>query len=285
MYTTTDLSEYVGQGATIEIDCGGCWTIEELDITPPSDQPVVVLNSFTDCTTCNAVYYTLVKCGDSSNRIYTSTDLSLLIGKVITLQFCPGECWQVLEGGQEAGSILIDNTYDTCSECMLANNTCQCQTITNNVGQGLRFNYYDCSGVLHMTPSLDLGETTAKTCVLAFTNIDPAYVTNYGLCTDNVCPPEPSPILYRAVTPGYGTAACTTEYYETVECAFSEWMYKDVLQKRYGISSCCEEELMKWEIKHEMLMLDILVNPNYTCQGVNGCGCNQTFTPPPTCNS
>jgi hypothetical protein len=168
---------------------------------------------------------------------------------------------------------------------MLANNTCQCQTVTNNVGAGLRFNYYDCSGVLRITPSLALGATTAKTCMLAFTNADPADVTNYGDCTLNVCPPEPSPILYRAVTPGYGTAVCSTEYYETVVCAFSEWMYKDVLEQRYGIANCCPDELMRWEIKHEMLMLDILVNPNYVCQGVSGCGCNETHTPPRPCNS
>ena len=285
IYTTTDLSEYAGTSATIQIDCGGCWTIEELDIVPPSNQPVVVINSFVDCVTCNTVYYTLVKCGDQTNIIYTVTDLSALVGQVITLQFCPGECWTVQEGGQEGGIVLPENTYETCSECMLANNTCQCQTVTNNVGAGRRFNYYDCSGTLLFTAALALGETTPKTCMLAFTNADPADVTNYGNCTENACPPEPSPLLYRAVTPGYGVGTCTTEYYETVECNFSEWMYKDVLTKRYGISSCCEDELMKWEIKHEMLMLDILVNPNYVCQGVSGCGCNETHTPPPPCNS
>ena len=285
IYTTTDLSSYIGKSAVLNIDCGGCWTVEELDIPPPSDQPVTVVTGYADCETCNATYYTLVKCGDSANRIYTVTDLSQLVGKVITLQFCPGECWQVLEGGQEGGIVLPENSYETCSDCMLANNTCQCQTVTNNVGAGRRFNYYDCSGTLVMTQALALGETTAKTCLLSFTNADPADVTNYGVCTDNECPPEPSPLLYRAVTPGYGTATCSTEYYETVECAFSEWMYKDVLAQRYGIANCCPDELMKWEIKHEMLMLQVLENPNYVCQGVSGCGCNETHTPPPACNS
>jgi hypothetical protein len=283
IYTTSDLSAYAGQ--TAQIDCGGCWTIEELDIAPPSDQPVTVLAAYTDCVTCNATYYTLVKCGDSADRIYTVTDLSQLVGRVITLQFCPGECWQILEGGQEGGIVLPENSYETCSDCMLANNTCQCQTVTNNVGAGRRFNYYDCSGVLRMTPVLALGETTPKTCLLAFTNPSTAEITNYGTCIDDECPPVPSPLLYRAVTPGYDTAVCSTEYYETVECNFSEWMYKDVLEKRYGISNCCPDELMKWEIKHEMLMLQVLENPNYKCQGVSGCGCNETHTPPPTCNS
>jgi hypothetical protein len=285
IYTTTDLSSYLEVGITLNIDCGGCWSVEELTIPPPSDQPVTVLASFTDCTTCNSVFYTLIKCGDSTDRIYTVTDLSTLVGQVITLQFCPGECWQVIEGGEEGGIVLPENSYDTCSECMLANNTCQCQTVTNNVGAGRRFNYYDCSGVLRSTPQLALGETTAKTCILSFTNANPADVTNYGNCIDDECPPVPSPLLYRAVTPGYGVGTCSTEYYETVECNFSEWMYKDVLAERYGIANCCPDELMKWEIKHEMLMLEILINPRYVCQGVTGCGCNETHTPPPPCNS
>ena len=121
--------------------------------------------------------------------------------------------------------------------------------------------------------------------MLSFTNANPADVTNYGNCIDDECPPVPSPLLYRVVTPGYGVGTCSTEYYETVECNFSEWMYKDVLAERYGIANCCPDELMKWEIKHEMLMLEILINPNYICQGVTGCGCNETHTPPPPCNS
>ena len=285
LYTTSDLSAYINTGATLSLDCGGCWFIEAIEGIPPSDQPVTVIDSYTDCVKCNTTYYTLTKCGNSADKIYTVTDLSGLVGLIITLQFCPGECWQVTLGGQEGGIVLPENTYATCSDCMLMNNTCQCQTVTNNVGAGRRFNYYDCSGTLQFTSPLALGETTAKTCMLSFTNADPADVTNYGNCIDNECPPEPSPLLYRAVTPGYGTAACTTEYYETVECNFSEWMYKDVLEQRYGISNCCPDELMKWEIKHEMLMLEILINPNYKCQGVTGCGCNETHTPPPPCNS
>jgi hypothetical protein len=53
-------------------------------------------------------------------------------------------------------------------------------------------------------------------------------------------------------------------------------MYKDVLEKRYGISNCCPEELMKWEIKKELLDLAVLVNPDYTCQPAANCGCPST---------
>jgi hypothetical protein len=104
-------------------------------------------------------------------------------------------------------------------------------------------------------------------------------IEDYGLCSEDTinqtwtCPPTPAP--KRKVTPGYNTPACSTDYYEKVECNFSEWMYKDALQKRYGISNCCPEDLMKWEIKHEMLMLDVLVNPDYVCGPANTCGCSE----------
>jgi len=42
IYTTSDLSNYLDKGVTINIDCGGCWYIEAIEGIPPSDQPVVV---------------------------------------------------------------------------------------------------------------------------------------------------------------------------------------------------------------------------------------------------
>jgi hypothetical protein len=62
-------------------------------------------------------------------------------------------------------------------------------------------------------------------------------------------------------------------------------MYKDVLEQRYGISNCCPEELIRWEIKHEILMLDSLVNPDYNCMPPVNCGCQQPTTCNCSCNS
>jgi hypothetical protein len=50
-------------------------------------------------------------------------------------------------------------------------------------------------------------------------------------------------------------------------------MYKDVMEKRYGISNCCPDELMKWEIRKEMLDLDVLIDPDYICLPATNCGC------------
>ena len=287
IYTTSDLSAYVNTGATLNLDCGGCWFIEAIEGIPPSDQPVVVEASFEDCPICNSQFYQLTDCLGNEDPIITINDLSQYVGKVIQLQFCPDVCWSVSETEPQelSGNILIEQSFDTCATCLVASVTPKCVSFENTGITPVQITYTSLTGVRGLRITALPGVVIPKTCYISWSASPQVVVTEYGDCIDGQCPPIPSPLLYRAVTPGYGTPACTTEYYETVECAYSEWMYKDVLEQRYGISNCCPDELMKWEIKHEMLMLDILVNPNYVCQGVSGCGCNQTHTPPPPCNS
>lgn len=287
IYTTSDLSEYVNTGATINIDCGGCWYIEKIDGIPPTDQPVTVIASFADCKICNSKFYQLVDCLGNEDPIVTINDLSVHVGKVVELQFCPEVCWFVTEVEPQiiSGNVLIEQAFTRCATCLEALVTPKCATFTNTDIIPITVTYTNLVGTQGLRLTVQPGQTTPKSCYISWSAPDKIVVTEYGNCIDGQCPPVPSPILYRAVTPGYNTAVCSTEYYETVECNFSEWMYKDVLEQRYGISNCCPDELMKWEIKHEMLMLQVLENPNYVCQGVSGCGCDQTFTPPRTCNS
>ncbi len=48
----------------------------------------------------------------------------------------------------------------------------------------------------------------------------------------------------------------------------------------------CPDELMKWEIRKEMLELDVLINPDYTCLPQPDCGCcNPVQLTPKTCGS
>jgi hypothetical protein len=287
IYTTSDLSDYVNTGATINIDCGGCWFIEEIDGIPPSDQPVVVEASFADCQICNSQFYELIDCLGNEDSIITIADLSQYVGQTIELQFCPDICWLVTTTTPQeiSGNVLVEKSHGDCSDCLVALVTPKCASFENTGSTPVQITYTNLAGTQGLRITAQPGQVIPKSCYLSWTAPGSVVVTEYGDCIDGQCPPVPSPILYRAVTPGYNTPVCSTEYYETVECAFSEWMYKDVLEKRYGISNCCPDELMKWEIKHEMLMLDILVNPNYVCQGVSGCGCNETHTPPPACNS
>lgn len=275
IYTTTDLSNYTT--VTIEIDCPGCWTVEPIDIIPGAVQPVTVLTQYGTCTECNATYYELTDCAGIKDPIYTSEDLSQLIGQVVQIRFCPDTCWTVSVAQEpiNPGDIYVDQIFTDCPECFKALFTCSCKTITF-IGDKLKANvsYVDCNGEI-ITVSLDQGQSITKTCMLTSAT-DPNVeieIVDFGSCINGECPPPPPIGPLRSVKPGYNSPACSAEYYENVMCNYAEWMYKDVLKKRYGISSCCDEELLKWEIKKELLDLDILVNPDYICAPANPCGC------------
>jgi len=275
IYTTTDLSDYTT--VTIEIDCPGCWTVEELNILPPASQPVTVLTSYGDCPACYATYYELVDCAGIRDNIYTSTDLSEYLGQIVQIKFCPETCWEVSIADQpiNPGDVYVEQAFEDCPECLVALLTCTCKKITY-VGESTNFKiaYINCDGEVAEIV-LQPGQSTPKTCMLTLAAPSNVLleVVDFGACIDQECPPPPPIGPIRKVRPGYDTAACSPEYYENVVCNYSEWMYKDVLKRRYGISSCCDEEILKWEIKKELLDLDILVNPDYTCAPNNPCNC------------
>ena len=75
-YSIEDYSAYVGK--TVELECGECWFVSEINYTPPSTQSIVILYTFDNCTACNRTYYKLTDCLDPTNVTYTYTDLSSL---------------------------------------------------------------------------------------------------------------------------------------------------------------------------------------------------------------
>ena len=101
------------------------------------------------------------------------------------------------------------------------------------------------------------------------------YIETFGNCTNGVCPPQIYP--KRPIRPGYSTPICSTEKYEKITCKSAESLYKQVLELRYGISNCCPEEDDKWLLKKQIIDLQALVDPDYTCV-LDTCGC-----PPASC--
>lgn len=45
------------------------------------------------------------------------------------------------------------------------------------------------------------------------------------------------------------------EYHDTVKEKFSETVYQNMVQERYGIETNCAEDPQKWSIKHSLLQL------------------------------
>jgi len=272
IYSTDDLDQYVGK--IVKTDCDTCWSVEAIDIAPPDVQPVVIVNSYDSCRDCTAVTYILEDCTGAADPIYTNTDLSDYLTSIITLKYCPNICWTVTVAEEEnvkTGDVYLDSVYENCPECYQAVYPITCQSATNGSTNPTSVTYYNSNGI-RQTILLEGGQSTDKTCLLFFEAGPKVIITNYGECVGGQCPPvDLGP--RRKVKPGYNTKACTADYYEEVMCNYSEWMYRDVLERRYGISNCCPDELMKWEIRKEMLELDVLINPDYTCLPAPDCGC------------
>jgi hypothetical protein len=278
IYTTSDLSAYVGQ--VVELDeCGGCWEVNEIDIQPPTDSPVTVANSYSDCEECERDYWLLTDCDDSENTLITYTDLSAYDGQVIRLDYCPEICWIVSSTrlSTNAQPVILEGDYTDCSECFLAANPPLCRSIVPTKGGTI--SYVDTAGET-IELAVTSGVRTARLCVRVWLTASFENEIIYGECVDGECPK----IEYktRSVQPGYNTPACTPQYYEKVVCNFSEAVYREVLDKRYGISNCCPQDFDKWEIKKEIIHLEALKDPDYECSTSQGV-CNTAGYVQPNC--
>lgn len=264
MYTSTDLSEYVGQ--VIEQDCPGCWFVEEFNLQPPTNVPIVVSNAFDSCIDCQTVYWILEDCDGIEDPIITTTDLSLYNNQFITLEWCPTICWEVSSTREHnnATIIILKDNYQSCIECQLDILPCQCSTIVNNTLTAIAIPYYDCFNELVYTDLVQPNKRSKKVCLKKWNNIgsDELY---FGDCTlgtsrDFICPPVVYP--KRTVRPGYNTPTCTIDHYEKIVCSFANAMYSNTLEKRYGITSCCPEDREKWELKYELVEFASLAQDN-----------------------
>jgi hypothetical protein len=277
IYTSSDLSAYVGQVVELDPDCPGCWIVGEVNGPIPSDVPVVVDAAFEDCEACKTTYYQLTDCTDTENPIITSTDLSAYVGSIIILEWCPTTCWTVSVSLTSTGAGVlgdISNEFDTCLEC-LTSFPCVCSRLKNHDTVSHNYDYLDCDGDVQ-TISLLAGQRSERICMAHWlTSYLTDYVEYFGNCTlvDDVhtCPPPVYP--RRSLKPGYNTPHCSTWKYEEISCKAAEALYKQVLELRYGISNCCPEEDQQYLIKKQLIDLKALVNPDYTCS-TPSCGCN-----------
>ena len=281
-YTTTDLSAYVGQ--TIEIDCG-CYLVEQIDVIPPTDTPIVVDFVFDSCPACKATYYKLVDCFDPTNILYTTSNLSTYIDQVIKIENCDN-CWQVTETRvfTEVSNVVVVSNFETCEDCYV-DAPCICTKVTNLTVETQTFSYIDCeNNEIELT--LEVNETSEKVCAKRWILPDlPVgqflYQETFGECKLGICP-QPVFKNNRTVRPGYNTPICTPAKYDEITCKFADILYKIALEKRYGIANCCPDEDDKWLIKKELIDLQALKDPNYNCKECE-CGCN-TGNTCSTCN-
>ena len=279
--TITDLSASVGEIITIEGCPDTCWEVSESQ-AGPNPITVNVTGNFNDCANCQAAVLPC-RCQSAVNNSIAKVQLRYIN--------CDGDqsSTDFVEIGARSKNYCV--LYWVSGADIQDDGACIGTTSTDCIqyvitvpplGIPQTLHYKDCFGNNQQEQfSASKAGVVVQICGIPgqtsqdiyITGPSPVAFTDGPSCTSSIytCPTKVNEKPRRRVTPGYNTPACTAEYYENVECHFSEWMYKDVLEKRYGISNCCPEELIKWEIKHEMLMLDALVNPDYICQAISSC--------------
>ena len=167
VYTSSDLSAYVGQVIERDPDCPGCWIVAEFNSPIPSDTPVTVTQAYDDCDACKATYYLLEDCYGLEPNIITSTDLSQYVDRIVKLDWCPTTCWtvSVSTSSTNAGNLGdISGAFRTCEEC-ITTLPCVCSTVRNDNVVQYEYKYIDCYGELQGV-ILQPGQTSDRTCVL-----------------------------------------------------------------------------------------------------------------------
>jgi hypothetical protein len=113
-----------------DLPLGECFSISLADlVSPPINLfnifwPQMTYEIYNNCTECESkgdTVYQLTNCEDESTIVYTTTDLSLLIGSVITVDEYPDDCWTVDIVGLRPTTLVPvtpELTYSTCEECL-----------------------------------------------------------------------------------------------------------------------------------------------------------------------
>ena len=282
VYTTQDLSEYVGQ--VLKDDCA-CWTVEEIDYQPPSETTIVDPILFSECTSCLTTYYVLTDCDGIVAPIITSTNLSAYLAQVIKIQGCK-ECFIVSEYTDPSEpsnweEITLVEAFTDCISCKELDP--RCSTVFNNSTEDRTFTYIDANGDSQETEIVKSGHFSLRYCVQYWDEPDTYIYNYYGNCTvyeDEIGVKTGFCVQYfpnnRKVKPGYNTPICSAAKYDKITCNAADIMYKKVLELRYGISDCCPEENEKWLISKELIELQALTDPDYTCDPLTDCCGNPT---------
>lgn len=280
---TNDLSDQyaANQVLTLVGQPEKCWRIET---TQPCEQTITISFNQThaDCTECLekvVTTYELINCNDESQILYAdNSNLESFIGAYVSLSEFPDDCWyvQVANSFMPAIPITILDSFISCAECTQQ--------------------YYileDCNiddPALPIITSTDLSAYVGQVITLATcpdicwqvsttdnTIGSQSVVLQDSFETCQLCiqpTPLPGPVVYKykSVKPGYNTPGCSPEKYEQYMCNFSESMYRQVMVDAYGITPCCGDDDIKWEIKYELIKLKAITDPDYNCT-ITNCGC------------
>jgi hypothetical protein len=103
-----------------------------------------------------------------------------------------------------------------------------------------------------------------------------AVASEYKNCFKCLYPDQEFELEKRSLKPGFNTGKCSPEYVTKIKCNNADAIYDQMVSVRYGVTVCCETDPIKWEIKKELVELDLLYDDSL---------CKNLIPPccPPTC--
>lgn len=190
------------------------------------------------------------------------------------VSFVGCKCFSVQESDEYVSgiTITIDSNYDTCNDC-----NSNCYELTNCLdATDTLITSCDLSEYLNQTITLDSCPDKCWEVTLA-DNCEDAIIIGQVTSSFPDCisclPKAPQTVItinHRMVQPGYNTPTCDPANYEKTMCRFATIVHKEMAVQRYGVSTCCEEDKLKWEIKKWLIDLGSIYDPSL-CQTVICC--------------
>lgn len=259
-----------------------CWRVEKTVLNIPFVSPDLTgATYYADCPSCQAEF----PCDPQPP---------------ITLTEC--KCFTVIEAQGCVGSITLLNpqTITNFSTCALCEPKCYYLVDCTDTNNYILTNNQNMAQYVGQVVKLEDCPNTCWQVLLSETCDDSTCVQNIIAVFEDckTClPPVPEvpaiSLRPRAVKPGYYTPGCSPEYTEKVSCNFATQMYNIMLIKRYGLTICCEEDQINWQIKKQLLDFKALYDPELCKCFINSCcppTCvevelnvfNPTICPPPT---
>lgn len=121
---TNDLQQYVGQYVNIQNFGTKCYLVELDTEAQTIYQDVVVTQSFGTCEECTPVTsYVFTNCDEDNVTINTRQDFSQYVGKTVTLQEYPGNCWVCTDVQTSLPNpqtlTLSSPPYEDCEQCLI----------------------------------------------------------------------------------------------------------------------------------------------------------------------
>lgn len=214
---------------------------------------------------------------------------------------CPNACrcveLSIIDGGNVINQISFSFDYYDSNGYPVYNNSSRIYNISFDIGLGcwvMTLNdqiFQLCNDPLLYCPAGTWVPEEPTSLIYVSSNCIPDpeqqdflltdYFQTYGECQQGVCLPANFK-NNRSVRPGYNTPNCNPDEYDKITCRFADAMYKVALEKRYGITNCCQDDDEKWIFKKELIDLQALKDPHYDCPDCL-CSCNSGKTHS-TCN-